>query len=124
MNLSRRSLFLGASAAFVAAPAIVRVAANLMPVSTRAQHFEFSTDQRYTLTFETSIDGKTWHRINSPAELVESAQENLLVWGTNFTRVTRPDEWTSGISVEVARPNTYAGRWSALNEILSPPKRA
>ncbi len=36
MITSRRRFFLGASAALVAAPAIVRVAANLMPVSTRA----------------------------------------------------------------------------------------
>ncbi len=35
MILSRRRFFLGASAALVAAPAIVRVAANLMPISTR-----------------------------------------------------------------------------------------
>jgi hypothetical protein len=46
MILSRRRFFLGASAALVAAPAIVRVAANLMPVSTR---FQFDADLKYQL---------------------------------------------------------------------------
>jgi hypothetical protein len=36
MITSRRSLLFGAGATLLAAPAIVRVAANLMPVSTRA----------------------------------------------------------------------------------------
>ncbi len=40
MILARRRFLFGASAVLVAAPAIVRVAANLMPISTAAQTAE------------------------------------------------------------------------------------
>jgi hypothetical protein len=46
MITSRRRFLLGASTTLVAAPAIVRVAANLMPVSSKALQMDFATALR------------------------------------------------------------------------------
>lgn len=47
---SRRRFLFGAAATLVAAPAIVRVAANLMPISSRATDVDFLYDLWWKMT--------------------------------------------------------------------------
>ncbi len=62
MLASRRRFLSFALPTLIAAPAIVRVAANLMPVSSRVIHL--ATPDHYEFVFRTSIPSGAWRLFN------------------------------------------------------------